>query len=67
MEDLKQTIIICVTLLALLGSGIGGCTYIYIVTENNRQYYDTMRQCIEGGGTFVPTKGDASSAACIRR
>jgi hypothetical protein len=65
MEDLKQTIIISVTLLMLIGGGIGGCTYVE--TENNRQYYDTMRQCIDSGGSFVPTKGDASSAVCIRR
>jgi hypothetical protein len=65
MEDLKNTIIVCITLVAVIASGIGGCTYI--VTENNRQYYDTMRQCIDGGGTFVPTTVNSSSAACLRR
>jgi len=65
MEDLKNTIIVCITLVAVIAGGIGGCTYI--VTENNRQYYDTMRQCIDGGGTFVPTNFNSSSAACLRR
>jgi hypothetical protein len=63
-----NTAIICLCVLGVLGvlgSVIGGC--IYLVTENNRQYYETMNQCIASGGTFVPTKGDSSSAACIRR
>jgi len=54
--------------LVILGvavSGIGGCTYV--VTENNRMYYDTMRQCIDSGGTFVPTRSDGSTAVCIRK
>jgi hypothetical protein len=34
--------------------------------NNNQQYYDVMRRCIDHGGTFVPGKGQ-SEAACVNR
>lgn len=61
----KGVIIVAIATVLLGTSFVGGCTYV--VTENNRQYYATMQQCVESGGTFVPTRGDNSSAACIRR
>lgn len=61
---MRETIIICITAAVVLGSAVAGCTYA--VTENNRQYYDTMRRCMESGGSFVPTRGGDSVAACIR-
>jgi len=64
-KDLINTAIICLCFLGVAASGIGGCTYL--AAENNRQDYETMNQCNASGGTFVPTKGDSSSAACIRR
>lgn len=63
--ELKELAIICLCILGVAASGIGGCTYL--AAENNRQYYTTMEQCIQRGGTFVPTRGDASSAACLMR
>ena len=63
--DIIKAVLTALVILGVVASGIGGCTYM--VTENNRMYYETMRQCIDGGGTFMPTKGDNSSAACIRR
>jgi hypothetical protein len=66
MDGSVKGIVIMSAVVLLLGTGlVGGCTYV--VSENNRQYYETMQQCISSGGTFVPTRGDASSAACIRR
>lgn len=64
-KDLINTAMVCLAILGVAATGIGGCTYM--VTENNRMYYETMRQCIDSGGSFVPTKGDGSSSACIRR
>jgi hypothetical protein len=64
-KELANTAIIGLCILGVAASGIGGCTYL--VAENNRQYYETMTQCISSGGNFVPTKGDGSSAVCIRR
>lgn len=63
--EIKATIAIALATVLLGGGFVTGCTYV--VTENNRQYYETMRQCVESGGSFVPTRGDNSSAACIRR
>lgn len=63
--DLKELSVVCLCILGVAATGIGGCTYL--AAENNRQYYETMTQCINGGGNFVPTKGDSSSAVCIRR
>jgi hypothetical protein len=65
MDSIRGFIIACTTLSLVFGGLVAGCTYT--VTENNRRYYETMTQCIERGGTFVPTKGDSSSAACIMR
>ena len=65
MTEAKATILIVLGSVLALGSVVGGCTYT--VTENNRQYYETMKNCIERGSTFVPTRGEASSAACIAR
>lgn len=66
MEIGKNVVITVAVVTVLLGTSlVGGCTYV--VTENNHRYYETMRQCISSGGTFVPTKGDYSSAACIQR
>lgn len=61
----KGVIIVAIAAVLLGTSLVGGCTYV--VTENNRQYYETMQQCVSSGGTFVPTRGDNSAAACIRR
>lgn len=61
----SHVVIVCASLLLAFGGLVTGCTYT--VSENNRQYYDTMRQCVENGGTFVPTRGDSSSASCIQR
>jgi hypothetical protein len=65
MESIIKAVLTTLVILGVAASGIGGCTYM--VTENNRMYYETMRQCIESSGTFVPTKGDYSSAVCIRK
>lgn len=63
--DIKGAIIAAFVVVVAFSGIVAGCTYT--VTENNRRYYETMTQCIERGGTFVPTRGDASSAACIIR
>jgi hypothetical protein len=63
--SIKGALIAAFAVVAVFSSFVAGCTYT--VTENNRRYYETMTQCIERGGTFVPTRGDNSSAACITR
>lgn len=65
MSETKAFLTIAAAIVLVLGGGIAGCTYT--VTENNRQYYETMKQCVDRGGTFVPTRGESSSAACIAR
>ena len=62
---MREIIVICITAAVVLGSAVAGCTYT--VTENNRRYYETMQRCMESGGSFVPTRGSDSSAACISR
>lgn len=63
IKELIKAAITGLCIMGVLGGGIAGCTYV--VAEGNRQYYETMQQCIAGGGTFVPTKGNSSEAACI--
>ena len=65
MSETKAFLTIAAAIVLVLGGGIAGCTYT--VTENNRQYYETMARCVERGGTVVPSRGDTSSAACIAR
>lgn len=65
MKPQLRDILLCATLLLTLCGVIAGCTYI--VTENNRMYYDTMQQCIASGGSFVPTSAVSSAALCFRR
>ena len=65
VNSFVNNLIVCITTVLILGGGISGCTYV--TNENNRMYYETMRACIEGGGSFVPTKGGNSEASCIRR
>ena len=65
MDSLKGVLLVCVTLIVVFGTFVSGCTYV--VSHNNARYYDTMQQCMDRGGTFIPTKGDNSSAACIMR
>ena len=64
-DSIKGMVIVAFVVVVSFSGFVAGCTYT--VTENNRRYYETMTQCIERGGTFVPTKGDNSSAACITR
>ena len=57
-------VVISVTTVLVLTAGVTGCTLT--VMNNNQQYYDVMRRCIDHGGTFVPGKGQ-SEAACVNR
>ena len=66
MDSDTKGIISVALVCSLVGiSGIGGCTYL--VRQNNENFYDVMRQCITAGGTFVPTAGGHSNAACINK
>ena len=64
-KDTKQMVFFVTAITLVLLSFISGCTYV--VTENNRRYYETMQQCTANGGSFIPSKGDNSSAVCIQR
>ena len=65
MLEKLAPVLIGLALVALAGGGIAGCTYV--VGENNRQYYDAMHRCMEGGGTWIPVSTGGSSAACVAR
>ena len=52
-RELLHTAIVATTIMLTAVLLISGC--IYVVSQNNQAYYDTMRQCLESGGSFVPT------------
>ena len=40
----------------------------YSCTENNRQYYEAFRQCVDSGGTVIPsTAANSDVIACVKR
>ena len=57
-------LLITVALVVIACAGVGGCTYT--VSSNNQLYYDAMNRCTDSGGSFIPTKGDTSSAICLK-
>ena len=63
-SDIKQLIIICLTICIVGGMGIAGCTYT--VTQNNEQYYRNQSECITKGGIWIPNSGN-SNAACVAK
>ena len=62
---LKHTIVVSFAITAIVAGGISGCTYT--VSRNNQLYYETMKQCIDTGGSFIPTVGGSSSAVCLHK
>ena len=61
--SLKHTVVVSLAMVLILSSAMASCTYT--VVHNNQRYYDTMKQCIDSGGSFIPSKGDNSSAVCL--
>jgi hypothetical protein len=57
-------LLIIVASVVVTCAGVGGCTYT--VNTNNQLYYDAMNRCTASGGSFIPTKGDDSSAICLK-
>lgn len=65
MDSETRSMLLVVAMCCLVAiSGIGGCT-AYVMQSNTR-YYEMVDRCIATGGTFIPTAGGNSNAACIR-
>jgi hypothetical protein len=61
--DLKQVVVIALSVIIVSCSAISGCTYV--ISEDNRLYAKTMEKCIESGGNFVPNNNGTVST-CIK-
>ena len=57
---------ICWSLTTVLVVAMFCGAFTYGCTTTNRQYYDAMRECIQAGGSAVPTAGQ-NMMVCVRK
>jgi hypothetical protein len=60
-----HVVVAALSMVIMVGSTVAGCTYI--VSENNKQYYETLKQCIDNGGSWVPTSNNGTNGTCISK
>ena len=60
--ETKAATYIGLLIAAVILSGIGGC--VYTTQQSNQHHYNTMRLCIESGGSVIPQWG--SEIACVQ-
>jgi len=57
--------IIATAVVTVICAAMASCTYT--ISSSNQAYYDTMKQCIDSGGSFIPTKGGDSASVCLHK
>lgn len=62
--DTRQVLIVCLTCIIVFGTFVTGCTIT--VNTQNQQYFDALNRCVQGGGSWIPSKGN-NEGNCIMR